>query len=73
MNYHKVKDNSDLVRDPNTGAILNTNSLDYDKYVAQRKVKNKEHEKTKNIERDISTLRQELDEIKSLLRELVNG
>ena len=40
---------------------------------AQRKVKNKEHEKTENIERDISTLRQELDEIKSLLRELVNG
>ena len=73
MNYHKVKDNSDLVRDHNTGAILNTNSLDYDKYVAQRKVKNKEHEKTENIERDISTLRQELDEIKSLLRELVNG
>ena len=73
MNYHKVKDYSDLVRDPNTGAILNTNSLDYDKYVAQRKVKNKEHEKTENIERDISTLRQELDEIKSLLRELVNG
>ena len=73
MNYHKVKDNSDLVRDPNTGSILNTNSLDYDKYVAQRKVKNKEHEKTENIERDISTLRQELDEIKSLLRELVNG
>ena len=73
MNYHKVKDNSDLVRDPNTGAILNTNSLDYDKYVAQRKIKNKEHQKTENIERDISTLRQELDEIKSLLRELVNG
>ena len=72
MNYHKVKDNSDLVRDPNTGSILNTNSLDYDKYVAQRKVKNKEHQKTENIERDISTLRQELDEIKSLLRELVN-
>ena len=73
MNYHKVKDNSDLVRDPNTGSILNTNSLDYEKYVAQRKVKNKEHQKTENIERDISTLRQELDEIKSLLRELVNG
>ena len=73
MNYHKVKDNSDLVRDPNTGAILNTNSLDYDKYVAQRDAKNVEHKKTENIERDISTLRQELDEIKSLLRELVNG
>ena len=73
MNYHKVKDNSDLVRDPNTGSILNTNSLDYEKYVAQRKVKSQEHKKTENIERDISTLRQDLDEIKSLLRELVNG
>ena len=73
MDYHKVKDNSDLVRDPNTGSILNTNSLDYEKYVAQRKVKSQEHKKTENIERDISTLRQELDEIKSLLRELVNG
>ncbi len=73
MDYYKVKDNSDLVRDPSTGAILNTNSLDYDKYVAQRDAKNVEHKKTENIERDISTLRRELDEIKSLLRELVNG
>ena len=73
MDYYKVKDNSDLVKDPSTGAILNTNSLDYDKYVAQRDAKNVEHKKTENIERDISTLRQELDEIKSLLRELVNG
>ena len=73
MDYYKVKDNSDLVRDPSTGAILNTNSLDYDKYVAQRNAKNVENKKTENIERDISTLRQELDEIKSLLRELVNG
>ena len=73
MDYYKVKDNSDLVRDPSTGAILNTNSLDYDKYAAQRDAKNVEHKKTENIERDISTLRQELDEIKSLLRELVNG
>ena len=47
MNYHKVKDNSDLVRDPNTGSILNTNSLDYEKYVAQRKAKNQEHKRPK--------------------------
>ena len=42
MDYYKAKDNSDLVRDPSTGAILNTNSLDYDKYVAQRDAKNVE-------------------------------
>ena len=73
MDYLKVEGHDGLVRDQNTGAILNTNSLDYDKYVAQRDAKNVEHKKTENIERDISTLRQELDEIKSLLRELVNG
>ena len=73
MNYHKVKDNSDLVRDPSTGAILNTNSLDYDKYVSQRSAKNAEHEKTENIERDLARLRDELDEIKSLLHKLVSN
>ena len=69
----KVEGHNNLIRDESTNAILNTNSLDYDKYVAQRKAKSQEHQKTENIERDISTLRQELDEIKSLLRELVNG
>jgi predicted transcriptional regulator len=73
MKYYKVKDNSDLVRDPNNGAILNTNTLDYKKYVAQRAAKNVEHEKTENIEQDLARLRGELDEIKSLLHKLVSN
>ena len=73
MEYYKVKDHGDLVRDPKNGAILNTNSLDYDKYVSQRSAKNVEHEKTENIERDLARLRDELDEIKSLLHKLVSN
>ena len=46
---HKVKDYVDLVRDPHTGAILNLNSLDHEKYVERRKVKNKEHQKVQTI------------------------
>ncbi len=72
MDYYKVKDNSDLVRDPRTGSIINTNSLDYDKYVAQRSAKNAEHEKTENIEQDLASLKSEINEIKSLLKELVS-
>ena len=72
MKYYKVKDNSDLVRDPNNGAILNTNTLDYKKYVAQRAAKNVEHEKTENIEQDLASLKNEINEIKSLLKELVS-
>ena len=72
MDYYKVKDHGDLVRAPKTGSILNTNSLDYDKYVAQRNAKNEEHKKTENIEQDIADLKGELNEIKSLLKELVS-
>ena len=72
MDFYKVKDHNDLVRDSKTGAILNTNSLDYDKYVAQRSAKSAEHEKTENIEQDLANLKNEINEIKSLLKELVS-
>ena len=72
MKYYKVKDHGDLLRDSKTGAIVNTNSLDYDKYVAQRSAKSAEHEKTENIEQDLASLKNEINEIKSLLKELVS-
>ena len=72
MAYHKVKDNSDLVRDPKNGSILNTNSMDYDKYVAQRQSNDEGHRKTENIEQDLADLKSEINEIKSLLKELVS-
>ena len=50
---YKVKDNVDLIRDPHTGAILNINSLDHEKYVARREVKNKEHQKVQTIEEEV--------------------
>ena len=72
MEYYKVKDHGDLVRDPKNGAILNTNSLDYDKYVAQRQSNDEGHRKTENIEQDLADLKSEINEIKSLLKELVS-
>ena len=73
MELHKVKDYSDLARDPKTGSILNLNSLDYNKYVAQRDAKTQEHRKTENIEEDLASLKSEINEIKSLLKELVSN
>ena len=66
MAYHKVKDNSDLVRDPKNGAILNTNSMDYDKYVAQR-------QSNKDTDQELADLKSEISEIKSFLKELVSN
>ena len=73
MNLNKVKDQSDLARDPQTGSIINVNNLDYEKYVASRKVKNAKTKQVTSIEEDLVNLKNEMNEIKSLLKELVNG
>ena len=72
-NFIPVKDNNDLVRDPNTDQIINTNRNAYQQYVNRREKRKIEKEKSLNIEEDIANLKSELGEIKSLLKELVNG
>ena len=72
-NFIPVKDNNDLVRDPNTDQLINTNRNAYQQYVNRREKRKIEKEKSLNIEEDIANLKSELGEIKSLLKELVNG
>ena len=72
-NYIPVEGNSDLVRDPKTDSIINTNTNAYEQYISQRKKRKLEKEKSLNIEEDLANLKSEMNEIKSLLRELVNG
>ena len=72
-NFIPVEGNNDLVRDNNTNQIINTNESEYQQYITRRKQKKLEKEKALNVERDISSLRNEITEIKDLLRILVNG
>ena len=73
MEYYGVKGHSDLLRDPNTNSIINSNDIDYRKYMARRNAKLKESQKTDNIEEDLANLKSEMNEIKSLLKELVTN
>ena len=73
MDYVKVKDNEHLIRNTNSNCIVNTNKSEYEEYITRRKLKKSEKNKVDNLERDISTLRDEITEIKDLLRSLVNG
>ena len=73
MEFIKVKDNEHLIKNTKSNFIVNTNKSEYDEYIARRKLKQSEKQKVENIERDISTLRNEITEIKDLLRSLVNG
>jgi len=68
-----VEGNNDLVRDPRTNQIINTNTSAYEQYVAQRKKRKLEKEKSLSVEEDLANLKSEMSEIKSLLKELVNG
>tara|TARA_B100000482_G_C12517315_1_gene263035 strand:+ start:246 stop:464 length:219 start_codon:yes stop_codon:yes gene_type:complete len=70
---YKLEGHSDLARDPKTNSILNVNTTDYEQYVARRSVKNEELEKSQNVEQELADLKSEMNEIKSLLKELVNG
>ena len=73
MEFIKVKDNEHLIKNTKSNFIVNTNKSEYDEYISRRKLKQSEKQKVENIERDISTLRNEITEIKDMLRSLVNG
>ena len=72
-NFIPVEGNTDLVRDSNTDQIINTNNSQYEQYIARRKKRKLEQEKSLNVEEDLANLKSEIGEIKSLLKELVNG
>ena len=72
MNYIKVKGHHNLIRDPKTNSIINTNMSEYNEYLSKRDRKLKEDEKVNNLESDIINMKEDLDEIKFLLRRLIN-
>jgi len=72
MDFYELEGNKDLARDPQTNAIVNVNGLDYTQYISTRNVKSEKNQKLQTVEQDLANVRGELDEIKSLLKELLN-
>ena len=73
MDYLKVEGHNNLVRDPNTNSIINTNMSEYQQYVARRNIKGEENQKLESLESDVTNIKNDLDEIKTLLRSLIDG
>ena len=73
MEHYNIEGHKDLARDPHTGTIINVNSLDYHHYVASRDAKQSKNERVESMEQDLANLKGEIGEIKSLLKEIVNG
>ena len=52
MDFYELKGNKDLARDPETNAIINVNSSDYQQYLATRKVKSEKNQTVQNMEQE---------------------
>lgn len=52
-----------LYRDSETGAIINTSSLEFSSYEQTKKIKLKEREEIENIKNDLSELKDMMKEI----------
>ncbi len=65
--YLKIEDRSDLIKDVETGAILNTSISALEAYKKQRS----HLSKINTIENDVNHLKSDINEIKGLLRELL--
>jgi hypothetical protein len=61
----RVKGHQNLYRDENSGAIVNCDSVSYNKYL--NTVHNKESQR-----KELDQIKQDINEIKTLLRELIN-
>lgn len=73
MDYLQVEGHSHLKRDPKTNSIVNTNMTEYQEYLSKRNKKIEESKKVNNLETDIASMKGDIDEIKNLLRSLING
>ena len=73
MNYTNVKGHTDLVRDNSTRAIVSNDSSQYDNYLQRRAQRQQGKDRIDNMENDLKFLKDDINEIKTLLRALSNG
>ena len=69
----KVEGHPNLIRDENSNAIVNTDSSEYTNYLSLRARKKHGGDRIDNMEIDLKSLKDDINEIKSLLRALSNG
>lgn len=72
MDYSKIEGHSHLLRNKTTNAIVNNNMSEYQEYIMRKNVKNEENQKMQNLESEVGSIKNDLSEIKLLLRSLIN-
>ena len=73
MEIQSVEGRKDLIRDLKTGAILNINKEAFAGAKRARELREKAKEQLETNTSDINSIKNELTEIKTMLRTLING
>jgi hypothetical protein len=73
MDFYGLEGHKDLARDPETNAVVNVNTLEYQEYLSRRNTKVEKNQKVQTIEQEVANMKSDIDEIKSLLKELLHG
>lgn len=68
MSKHlRIEGHSDLLREKHSGGIVNSNAVEYQRYMSIQRNKQAEKQKVNTLCDEINTLKDEMSEIKSML------
>ena len=71
--YLKVESDHGLLRDVSNNAIVNNNFNEYEQFLQVSKIKHNEKKEMEDLKSDVNSMKNDLDEIKSLLKSLVRN
>ena len=69
--YVKVESQDNLVRDMFSNAIVNNNKSEYENFLRISEQKYKEKKEFEKLKTDVNSMKNDLDEIKSILKSIV--
>ena len=72
MKVARVEGHAHLVRDLKTQAIVNTDSDAYARYMSRKAKQAEKEDELRGVVREINTIKAEMFEIKSLIKEIVD-
>ncbi len=72
MEFVKIQDSDSLIRDLSSGAVINTNTTDYQNYLARKNSSKDMKQQIKQNADKIKQIESDVSEIKQLLITLIN-
>jgi wobble nucleotide-excising tRNase len=72
MEFVKIQDSDGLIRDLSSGAVINTNTTDYQNYLARKNSSKDMKQQIKQNADKIKQIESDVSEIKQLLITLIN-